>query len=178
MMLLTYNTITHWEHILSTHKDTIIEATILGVCSVMCPWWRHPMETFTALLAFCEGNLPVTGGFPSQNPVTRILDAFFDLCLNKWLSKQLRCWWFEMQSCSFWCHCNALWKQLTVSYIIRLICTNQFHSYPALYIWSWLTGHMMNEVAFFTEQVDKWTIRRPSLKIQIIWRLYHLFLSK
>ena len=27
-------------------------------------WWRHQMETFYALLAFCEGNPSVTGGFP------------------------------------------------------------------------------------------------------------------
>ena len=27
--------------------------------------------------------------------------------LKKRLSKQLRCWWFEMPSCSLWCHCNA-----------------------------------------------------------------------
>ena len=26
--------------------------------------WRYQMETFTSLLAFCEGNPPVTGGFP------------------------------------------------------------------------------------------------------------------
>ena len=29
------------------------------------------METFSALLALCEGNPPVTGGFPSERPVTR-----------------------------------------------------------------------------------------------------------
>ena len=28
-------------------------------------WWRHQMETFSALLAFCEGNSPVTAEFPS-----------------------------------------------------------------------------------------------------------------
>ena len=27
-------------------------------------WWRHQMETFSALLALCEGNPPVNGGFP------------------------------------------------------------------------------------------------------------------
>ena len=36
------------------------------------------MVTFSALLALCEGN-PVTGGFPSQSPVTRSFDIFFDL---------------------------------------------------------------------------------------------------
>ena len=49
----------------------------------MSSWWRHQMETFSTLLALCEGNLPVTGGFPSQRPVTRSFDIFFDLCLNK-----------------------------------------------------------------------------------------------
>ena len=36
------------------------------------------------------GNPPVTYGFPSQRPVTRSFDLFYDLCLNKRLSKQLR----------------------------------------------------------------------------------------
>ena len=45
------------------------------------------METFSALLAFCEGNLPVTCGFPSQRPVTRNFDIFFNLRPNKWLRK-------------------------------------------------------------------------------------------
>ena len=52
------------------------------------PWWRHQTETFSALLALCAGNSPVTGEFPSQRPVTRNFDVFFDLCLNKRLSKQ------------------------------------------------------------------------------------------
>ena len=29
-------------------------------------WWGHGMRSFSALLALCEGNPPVTGGFPSQ----------------------------------------------------------------------------------------------------------------
>ena len=32
---------------------------------------------FAALLAICEGNPQVTGGFPSQRPVTRSFDVFF-----------------------------------------------------------------------------------------------------
>ena len=67
------------------------------------------METFFALLAICgEGNPPVKGGFPSQRPVTRSFDVFFDLCLSKWLSKQPRRRWFEThrRSLWLWCHCN------------------------------------------------------------------------
>ena len=39
-----------------------------------------------------EGNTPVTGGFSSQRPVARSFDDFFDLCLNKPLSKHSRGW--------------------------------------------------------------------------------------
>ena len=46
------------------------------------------MEKFSALLALCAGNPPVTGEFPSQRQVTRIFDVFFDLRPNKRLSKQ------------------------------------------------------------------------------------------
>ena len=49
---------------------------------------------------------PVTGEFPTQRPVTRSFDAFFDLRLNKRLSKQWRGWWFETSSRSLWRHCN------------------------------------------------------------------------
>ena len=34
------------------------------------------METFSALLAFCEGNSPVTGEFPSQRPLMRSFGVF------------------------------------------------------------------------------------------------------
>ena len=50
-------------------------------------WWRHQMETFSALLAICAGNSPVTGVFPAQQPVTQSFGVFFDLRLNKRLSK-------------------------------------------------------------------------------------------
>ena len=46
------------------------------------------METFSALLALCEVNAPVTGGFPSQRPVMRSFDVFFDLWLNGWTNNR------------------------------------------------------------------------------------------
>ena len=68
-------------------------------------------ETFSALLAICAGNSPVPGEFPAQRPVTRSFDVFFDLCPNKWLSKQSLRWWFETPSDSLWRHCNEVhWK--------------------------------------------------------------------
>ena len=65
------------------------------------------METFSALLALCVGNSTVTGEIPSQRSVTHIFDIFFDLCLNKWLSKHSLHQWFEMPLLSLWHHCNG-----------------------------------------------------------------------
>ena len=70
-------------------------------------WWRHQMETFSALLAFCEGNSPVTGEFPSQRPVARRFDVFFDMHPNKRLNKPSRHRWFETPSRTLWCHRNV-----------------------------------------------------------------------
>ena len=67
-------------------------------------WWRHQMETFSPLLTICERNRPVTGGFPSQRPVTQSFDVFFDQRLNKRLSKQSRRSWFETPLRSSWRH--------------------------------------------------------------------------
>ena len=61
-------------------------------------WWRHQMETFSALLALCVGNSPVTAEFPSQRPVTRDFDVFFDPRLNKRLSEYSWGRWFETLS--------------------------------------------------------------------------------
>ena len=61
---------------------------LIAPCGLESTWWRHQMETFSTLLAFCAGNSPVTGEFPAQRPVTRSFGVFFDLCPNKWLGKQ------------------------------------------------------------------------------------------
>ena len=54
------------------------------------PWWRPGP---------CE--------FPTQRPVTRGFDVFFDLRLNKRLSKQTWGWCFETPSWSSWRHYNG-----------------------------------------------------------------------
>ena len=66
------------------------------------PWLRHQIETFSALLALSAGNSPVTGEFPTQRPVTRSFNVFFDLRH----SKQSWGWWFETPLCSLLRHCN------------------------------------------------------------------------
>ena len=58
-------------------------------------------------MAISAGNSPVTGEFLAQRPGTRSFDVFFDLRLNKPLSKQWRGWWFETPSRSLWRHSIA-----------------------------------------------------------------------
>ena len=71
--------------------------------------------TFSALLAICAGNSPVTGEFSAQRPVTRSFDVFFDLRLNKRLRKQSWGWCFETLSRPLWRHC------VIISFIIAQV---------------------------------------------------------
>ena len=70
--------------------------------------WCHQMDTFSVLLTLCAGNSPVTSEFPSQRPVMWIFYVFFDLHLNKRLSK-------KPCSCFLRCHCTHY--DVTVMYI-------------------------------------------------------------
>ena len=83
---------------------SVIESCCNIALSFQTSWWRHQMETFSALLALCAGNSPVAG----ERPVTRSFDVFFDLRLNKQLSKQSWGWWFETPSHPLWRHSNVL----------------------------------------------------------------------
>ena len=74
---------------------------------ILYSWWRHQIEIFSALLALCTGNAPVTGEFPTQRPVKGSFDVFFHLRLNIRQSRQSRPWWFETQASSLWRHCNG-----------------------------------------------------------------------
>ena len=96
---------------------------IMGCChKISFTWWRHQMETFSALLAFCAGNSPVSGEFPSQRPVARSFDVFFDLRLIKRLSKYSRGWGSETLSRPLWRHCNV------VVLLWSIICFWSIHS--------------------------------------------------
>ena len=65
--------------------------------------WKH----FPRYCAFCAWNSLVIGEFSAQRPVTRSSDVFFDLRLNRELTKQWRRRWFETPSLPLWRHCNV-----------------------------------------------------------------------
>ena len=129
------------------------------------------METFSALLAIGAGNSAVPGKFPTQRPVTRSFDVFFDVRRNKQLSKQSWGWWFETLSPSLWRHrnvqhqhqhhrhrtssCDYIWIFLDFMMIfscwwfiltsIRLDCDWNFISIWVKYVWvkgKCLSGNM------------------------------------
>ena len=69
--------------------------------------WVIPFLLLSVMMTSSNGNLfrvtgPLCGEFTgpgefhTQRPVTRSFDVYFDLRLNKWLSKQPWGWWFEM----------------------------------------------------------------------------------
>ena len=66
-------------------------------CNVQCAlfycaciaWWRHQMDTFSALRAICAGISPVPGEVPAQRPVTRSFDVSL-ICawINRWITNR------------------------------------------------------------------------------------------
>ena len=125
------------QHSPSLVATSEIKCLSLGLCeetvktSTCMPldlsWWRHQMEIFSALLALCAGNSPVTGEFTAQRPVTRSFDVLFDLRLNKWLSKQTWDRWLEMPLHSLLHHCNV-WGDHERDYMYRKSWTWKLNS--------------------------------------------------
>ena len=70
----------------SVHSDCVL--CVLPTLSA--PFWRHQMETFSVLLALCEGNPPFTCGIPSQRPVAGSFGVFFFICARIIGGKDIR----------------------------------------------------------------------------------------
>ena len=73
-------------HTAPQHMMTSLNGNIFRVTDLLCGEFTGP------------------GEFPSQRPVTRSFDVFFDMRLNQRLSKQWWGWWFETLSRSLWRH--------------------------------------------------------------------------
>ena len=103
--------------------------------------WKH----FTNYWPFCEGNPPVTCGFPSQRPVKPSFDVFLDQQLSKQSGRQ----WFEKPSFSLWCHCNG--KGLFIQYLVCYFCR----------LFSWLLHNLGNRCQNTTCTITQ-TVSQPS----------------
>ena len=108
--------------------DVMVTQRARASAAMVLAWLCWNILLFVVMMTSSNGNIfhvtghlcgvsSVTSEFPAQRLVTRSFDVFFDLPLNKWLSKQLWGWWFEMPSCPLWCHCNG--SARTIPYGIR-----------------------------------------------------------
>ena len=127
----------------------------LGWCHMrdesITSWWRHQMETFSALLAICAGNSPVPGEFPTQRPVMPSFDVYFNLHPNKRLSKQLWGWWFEMPLRPLWRRRNMFCCNQTAG---TNIITVMSHDHPGI--------SFHQQLKYFFMRLFKWTTKKIS----------------
>ena len=80
---------------------------LIAFPSDVVPWWRHQMETFSALLAFVRGIHQSPVNSPHNGQWRGALIFSLIRALNERLSKQSWGWWFETPSRSLWRHFNA-----------------------------------------------------------------------
>ena len=75
-----YYTLTFPENAIEYHMKNVNH--FVEIAKYKWSWWRHQIEKISVLLAICAGNSPVRGEFPTQRPVTRSFDVYFDLHPN------------------------------------------------------------------------------------------------
>ena len=104
-------------------------STFLGVYLHNCMMTSSNGNIFCVTGPLC-GEFTGPGEFPAQRPVTRSFDVFFDLRLNKRLSKQPWSWWFETPSWSLWrqrngevkkTHCGIRFYTKWLTFIYRIV---------------------------------------------------------
>ena len=98
---MSFRSLSYWEQF--SHGNTLTQWMSRWNCSmhryvpvwIWGAWWCHQMETLSALLALCEGNPLITGGFTLKRPVMHSL-MFSLICTstnvwaNKWNAGELR----------------------------------------------------------------------------------------
>ena len=143
---------TYWQHTCST--CWLKEMSKFVMMDVMIDVIKWKKIRVTGLMC---GNSPVTGEFPSQRPVTRNFNIFFDLRPNKRLSKRSGRRWFETPSCWLWCRCNAI-SYLSHSPSLK---SQMYELYCGSFVWAMnmYRGHLLkpSNFLFLCEHVnDLW----------------------
>ena len=114
------------------HNKAQAVSIIIGVYSYMPIFTlmiRHQMETFSVLPALYAGNSSVSGGFPSQRPVTRSFDFFLDCpWTNGWVNNG---------------DVGAL-RLHRAYYDVTVMCSLKFHFYISLVLVILLTSRTLS----------------------------------
>ena len=96
------------------HTNKTVPSQRIDTASVVVEEIKHNQHDDVIKLKHFPRNWPFVRGIhwsrwiPYTKAVTRSFDVFFDLCLNKRLSKQPWGWWFETPSWSLWRQCNEV----------------------------------------------------------------------
>ena len=114
------------------------------------------------------GEFTGPGELPTRRPVTRSFDVFFDLRLNKRLSKQPWGWWFETLSCPLWRHGNGKYG-ICEQILYRKPCK---HTIPQAerrcsHLWIIKITHVTTYVLHMRRCMCQ--VRGPSLNIKIMF---------
>ena len=88
------------------HKGTAMRKRVDVMTSSRCMMTSSNGNIFRVTGPLC-GEFTGPGEFPTQRPVTRSFDVYFDLRLNKRLCKQSWGWWFQTLLCPLWRHSNG-----------------------------------------------------------------------
>ena len=97
---------------------------------------------------------PVLGEFTGHRwiPLTKASDHglwfFFDLSLNKLLSKQLWGWWFETPWHSLWRHCNGVFHQNRPYLHVLVVSTGQ-PLIRSIILYSCLSNIQENDIKWY-----------------------------
>ena len=147
--------VTRMIYLLSSIQITLYVTTFVIFKRKVMLWRMMERKIWCALVCFMmtslNGNIfrvtgHLCGEFPTQRPVTRSFDVFFDLRLNKRLSKQSWGWWFETLSRPLWPHgivldpvCQLLeeWSSCLVRYRCHCEVMNPINSLdPGRFEWN------------------------------------------
>ena len=109
------------------------------------PWFNRLSQISTwhdDVIKWCR-EFTGPGEFPSQRPVTRSVDVFFDLRLNKRLSKQPWGWWFETPSWSLWRQCNELEMHMLIHGVITVMIIQVSPSGISVKLLNWILFQLL-----------------------------------
>ena len=148
--------------------------------SIARPWEWHDdvikWKLFLRYWPFVRGIHQYPCEFPTQMPVTGSFDIFFDLGLNKWLSKQSGGWWFETPSRPLQRHSNG-----DMESFVSLIS----YSYSASINEWWVKYHVildcvitaLDSIMSITKLASTFNVRRYHVyhKVGTNFHWYHVY---
>ena len=78
-----------WVNECSVFWDAAMKLPAPSRCWLLRTWWRHQMETFSALLALCAGNSPVPVNSPHKGQWHgALMFSFICVWINDWVNNR------------------------------------------------------------------------------------------